>query len=174
MRRRVLFWMLWSLLAAGSSSAAHAAGPIDDFVARAFAQQPPMSMLWLTPELKQRAKATAGFAPDGARLRYWRDGERTAWIIDRVGKEAPITFGVVVAKDAIVSVEVITYRETRGHEIRAPRFLAQFVDARADTGRTGIDRRIDNVTGATLSVRASIDVARLALFCHRQVTAHAP
>lgn len=165
-RAHLLLFLLVMVMAGG---AARAAGPIDAFIARAFTQPPAPSALWLTPETKQQAKAAAGFAPDGARLRYWRDGDRTAWVIDRIGKEAPITFGVIVERDAIVAVDVITYRESRGHEIQAQRFLAQFTGAQA-TAR-GIDRRVDNITGATLSVRASIDVARLALFCHRQVFA---
>lgn len=142
---------------------------IADFLGHAFAATPAPSVLWLTPELKQRAQAAAGFAPDGARLRYWRDGERTAWVLDRVGKEAPITFGVVVERDAIVSMEVITYRESRGQEIRSPRWIAQFAGVHA--ARDSLDRDIDNITGATLSVRASRDVARLALFLHHDIVA---
>lgn len=145
------------------------AAPADEFVTRAFHGQAPVAAaLWFTPELKASAKSATGFAPEVMRLRYWRNGDRTAWILDRIGKEEPISFGVVVENDAIVSIEVLVYRESRGHEIRAPRWLAQFAGARA-TPR-GIDRRVDNITGATLSVRASVDVARLALFAHRQVT----
>lgn len=144
------------------------AAPADEFVTRAFhGQAPAAAALWFTPELKASAKSATGFTPDVMRLRYWRHGDRTAWILDRIGKEEPISFGVVVENDAIVAIEVLVYRESRGHEIRAPRWLAQFAGARA-TPR-GIDRRIDNITGATLSVRAGIDVARLALFAHRQV-----
>lgn len=168
MRLLATSWTLWLALGVGAARA----GDIDDFVARSFpGATPAPAALWLTPALKQAAAKSAGFAPDAMRLRYWRAGARTAWIIDRVGKEQPITFGVVVENDAVVALQVITYRETRGHEIRSPRWLAQFAGAHATDG--GLDRRVDNITGATLSARAAMDVARLALFCHRQVVAPA-
>lgn len=165
-RGRLLFLFC---LGFGCAQAMAGAVPIDPFLARAFARVPPPSVLWMTPTIKERAAAAAGFAPEGTRLRYWRDGARTAWVLERIGKEAPITFGVIVERDAIVALEVITYRESRGHEIRAPRWLAQFSGARAKS--QGFDRDIDNITGATLSARAARDVARLALALHGQVMA---
>lgn len=154
------------------SAATFAANDIDAFVAESFAAQTAQAnVLWLTPAIKAAAQAATGSAPAGARLRYWRLGARTAWVLDRIGKEEPITFGVVVENNAIIAVKVITYRESRGHEIRAPRWLAQF--AGAQPVAKGLDRHIDNITGATLSVRAGVAVARLALFCHQQVLADA-
>lgn len=154
------------------SSATFAANEIDTFVAQTFASQTAQAnVLWLTPAIKSAVQAETGIAPAGARLRYWRAGARTAWVLDRIGKEEPITFGVVVENNAIVAMRVITYRESRGHEIRSPRWLAQFAGARS--GDRGLDRRVDNITGATLSVRASVAVARLALFYHQQVLADA-
>ncbi|MFZ5724396.1 MAG: FMN-binding protein [Pseudomonadota bacterium] len=165
----LFFWLCCGTAAAQTD----AGGTVDRFVAEAFAGRAPApAALWFTPALKAQAREEAGFVPDTMRLRYWRNGNRTAWVIDRIGKEEPITFGVIVENDAIVALQVLVYRESRGHEIRSPRWLAQFAGARTKPG--GVDRRIDNVTGATLSVRAGIDVARLALFCHRTVTADAP
>lgn len=166
--RRGAAHVLALLLATGVATA-QAKDSVDAFVARSFAQSPEVATLWLTPAIKEQARAAAGVVPEGARVRYWRAGGRTAWVLDRIGKEAPITFGVVVENGAIVSLQVITYRESRGHEIQAPRWLAQFAGARPGTQR-GLDRGIDNITGATLSVRASGDVARLALFLHAQAT----
>lgn len=151
-----------------SPVAGFAAGDIDAFVVRTFAPHTPQTnVLWLTPAIKRAAQSATGITPDGARIRYWRVGARTAWVLDRIGKEEPITFGVVVENNAIVAMQVITYRESRGHEIRTPRWLAQFIGVRANS--KGLDRHIDNITGATLSVRAGITVARLALFFHQQI-----
>lgn len=148
---------------------------INAFITQAFAPHTAQAeVLWLTPPIKQAAQAATGMVPEGARLRYWRNGLRTAWVLNRIGKEEPITFGVVVENNAIVALQVITYRESRGHEIRTPRWLAQFVGARAaDTSAHALNRHIDNITGATLSVRAGMDVARLALFLHQQVVRNA-
>lgn len=144
---------------------------IDSFVAHSFSAAPAVQTLWLTPDIKAQAKAAAGSAPDGPRIRYWQLGNRTAWVLERIGKEAPITFGVVVEDGAVVGLSVLTYRESRGFEIQSTRWLAQFTGIRA--GKNGLDRSVDNISGATLSVRASRDVTRLALFLH-EVVSRAP
>lgn len=147
---------------------------IDTFVAGAFTAPPSAETLWLTPDIKARAQQALGFAPDGARLRYWRQGTRTAWVLERIGKEAPITFGVVVDGNAVAGLQVLTYRESRGFEIQSARWLAQFAGIRAAESRHGLDKPIDNISGATLSVRAGRDVARLALWLHAIATAPTP
>lgn len=164
--------LLLSLFSAKAVASPSPQTTIDAFVATAFAhapQSPQAQTLWLTPEIKTRAKTRAGFAPDGARIRYWQHGARTAWVLERIGKEAPITFGVVVDGDAVAALEVLTYRESRGFEIQSPRWLAQFAGIRAAPSRHGLDKAIDNISGATLSVRAGRDVTRLALFLHGEV-----
>jgi hypothetical protein len=122
--------------------------------------------LWLTPDLKEAARAETGKPLTGARQRYWRAGERTLWVLEHIGKEMPITFGIAVENERVVALQVLAYRETRGHEIRSARFLAQFDGAGANGTR--LDRHVDGISGATLSVRASLAVARQALFLHRQ------
>lgn len=175
-RASFLAGLLAALLLTLSSAQAVASptpqSTIDTFVASAFSHlpQPPQAQtLWLTPQIKSRAKNRAGFAPDGARIRYWQHGARTAWVLERIGKEAPITFGVIVEGDAIAALQVLTYRESRGFEIQSPRWLAQFAGVRAAPSRHGLDKSIDNISGATLSVRAGRDVTRLALFLHGEV-----
>lgn len=154
---------------AAAANAALAPGVVEDFLARQF---PPAAgaaapgTLWLTPETRARVVAAGGVTPPGARVTYWRSGKRTAWVLDRVGKEAPISFGVVIEDDAVVALEVLAYRESRGFEIRSARWLARFRGLRPGP-QEGFDRRIDNITGATLSVRAARDVTRLALALHR-------
>lgn len=175
---RLLFasGMFAVILVAGSVPAAVAApthpATIDSFVAGAFSAAPEFQTLWLTPDIKAQARLAAGIAPDGPRVRYWRLGKRTAWVLERIGKEAPITFGIVVEDGAVVGLTVLTYRESRGFEIQSPRWLAQFTGIR--TGKGGLDRPIDNISGATLSVRAGRDVTRLALFLHDVVSRAAP
>ncbi len=100
------------------------------------------------------------------RLRYWgRDG-RTAWILDEIGKEEPITTGIVVNGRAIEEVKVLIFRESRGWEVRHPFFTDQFKGARLGHDDQ-LDRHIDGISGATLSVRALKRLARVALFLHQ-------
>lgn len=140
------------------------------FVERTFQpQQPSRETLWLTSGVKDQARNILGrnFAP--LRVRYWRDGSRTAWTFDEVGKERPITMGIVVEDGSIASISVLVYRESRGAEIRHPFFTEQYEGARLD--ELSLDKHIDGITGATMSVRAATRVARLALLLHKEALA---
>jgi len=141
----------------------------DEFLLMAFGDTPPeMDTLWLTEETKAGAKAAVGWAPAALRLRYWRAGERTAWILEDIGKDKPITLGIAVAGNRIDRVEVLAFRESRGWEIRYPFFTSQFSGLTlAPDGY--LSDSIDGITGATLSVRAVERVARLALWLDAQV-----
>ncbi|TAL10307.1 MAG: FMN-binding protein [Porticoccaceae bacterium] len=143
----------------------------DEFRAQAFggAESTPQT-LWLSAPLKDAAAEILGHPFAQLRVRYWRHGDRTAWVLDEIGKTHPITIGVVVEQGAVEAIRVLEFRESRGEEVRLPFFTDQFVGAglRAGDGRE-LDRGIDGITGATLSVRAMQRVARLALFFHGQV-----
>jgi len=139
------------------------------FLSQAFGdQQPGMHTLWLTEETRTAAKAALGWAPAALRLRYWQAGERTAWILEDIGKDKPITLGIVVLAARIERVEVLAFRESRGWEIRYPFFTSQF--AGLTLAADGyLSKSVDGITGATLSVRAVERVARLALWLDAQV-----
>ena len=96
------------------------------------------------------------------RVRYWQAGSRTAWILEEIGKDKPITAGFVVEDGHIDTVEVLVFRESRGWEVKYPFFTRQFRDVRlGDRGE--LNRQVDGITGATLSVRAMTRMARVAL-----------
>ncbi len=142
----------------------------EDFSARYFAEQPTQrGQLWLTEELKNAAEPLLGRKPSGLRVRYQRstDGLRSAWIMNEIGKERPITIGVVVERGAIVGVEILAFRESRGWEVRFPAYTAQYRNARLEQSR--LSQNIDGITGATLSVRAVNAVAKLALYYAEQL-----
>lgn len=145
----------------------------DAFVQHAFeGTAPQLKTLWLDRELKQGAKSILKHAFASLRVRYWQDGGKTVWILDEIGKERPITLGVVVENDTIVRVKVLTYRESRGGEVRHAFFTNQFIGATLNE-KQHLDRGIDGVTGATMSVRAVTRVAQVALLFHHHVTASA-
>lgn len=100
-------------------------------------------------------------------MRYWGEKHRTAWILEEIGKERPITVGLVIDNGRLETVKVLVFRESRGWEVRYPFFTDQFNGARL-TNEHGLDRSIDGISGATLSVRALKKLARLALFLHNQ------
>jgi hypothetical protein len=133
------------------------------FVAGAFdGQPPPPSKLWVKAELNERVRAILGTTLPALRQKYWRDDERTVWILEAIGRDRPITAGFVVAHGAIVRAAILVYRESRGDEVRHPFFIDQFKGAALkDDG--GLDKHIDGITGATLSVRAVSGLAQVAL-----------
>jgi len=134
------------------------------FVGEAFAGRPPASAtLWLDAAMQNEIAAILGHRYPAMRLRYWHDGARSAWVLEEIGKEEPITVGIVVGQGRIERVKVLAFRESRGGEVRHPFFTRQFEGAGLDAGR-GLDRPIDGISGATLSVRALTKLARLALY----------
>lgn len=135
-------------------------------------ETPEPSVLWLTEEVKQEAKAILGRDLPGLRLRYWQKGSRTAWILEEIGKTKPITTGIAVEGGAIEHLQVLVYRESHGWEVRYPFFTDQFKGLTLKDDAQ-LSRSIDGISGATLSVRALERLARLALWLDGHVRAAA-
>ena len=133
---------------------------------------PKPEVLWLNKELKAEIADILDHNYKGLRVRYWQqavdDKRRTAWILDEIGKEKPITVGLVVNDQKIELVKVLVFRESRGWEVRHDFFTKQFHKA-ALKDDNQLDRHIDNISGATLSVRALTKLARIALLLDRQL-----
>ena len=136
------------------------------FVAEVFGFVPAPKVLWLTPDLQSQAAAILGHPPAQLRQRYWSGGGKSVWVLEETGKEELITAGFVVVNGRIDHVRVLVYRESRGQEVRQTLFLRQFKDAKLSQGNR-LDRDIDGIVGATLSVGAMERMARLALFFDR-------
>ena len=128
---------------------------------------PAPQVIWLKGAVKETAADILGHAYPGIRIRYWGKDNRTAWVLEEVGKTQPITVGLVVNADGLESLRVLAFRESRGWEVRYPFFTDQFTGTRLTTGNK-LDRNIDGISGATLSVRALKKLARLALYLHQQ------
>jgi hypothetical protein len=138
------------------------------FLDEIFNDKPPApEVVWLLGEVKETTKEILGHAYPGIRVRYWGEAGRTAWVLEEVGKTQPITVGLVVNKDGLESIRVLAFRESRGWEVRYPFFTDQFSGIRLTTDYK-LDRDIDGISGATLSVRALKKLARLALYLHQQ------
>lgn len=77
-----------------------------------------------------------------------------ALIVNEIGKHEYITFIVgVSAKGEVTEVAVMDFRESRGGEVREPRFVRQFRGKKASDA-VQVDRDVVNYTGATLSSHA--------------------
>ena len=141
----------------------------DEYLNAAFPSGVPAAqVLWLKGDLRADVERLLGHRFNGLRVRYWRDGTLSAWILDEIGKELPITIGIAISSGAIASVDILEFRESRGWEVRYPFFTDQFVNARLGPNDT-LDRHIDGITGATMSVDAVTRVAQVALLLHEHV-----
>ncbi len=139
------------------------------FLQQVFAGDVPApATYWFVGDKKLRATKALGVEPLGLRTRYWATAKRSAWVMEAIGKEMPITVGIVVENDAITQLEILTYRETRGWEVQLAAFRQQFTGAKARKTNQ-LDRHIDGISGATLSVRAVTGLSRLALALHAEI-----
>jgi thiamine biosynthesis lipoprotein len=78
-----------------------------------------------------------------------------ATVLNVIGKEQPITFMVAVSPDGTaIGVQVMTYRESQGSEIRSKRFLEQFA-GKMLTAPLKVGRDVHGISGASLSSRAT-------------------
>lgn len=146
----------------------------DDFLDEVFAGAPPApKAVWLTAELREDVAGILGHPPATMRLRYWKQGERTAWIVEEIGKEKPITTGIVVTAGRIETVKVLIFRESRGWEVRHGFFTDQFREAGLEPDGE-LDRTIDSISGATLSVSAVTRLARMVLYLDARVAGDEP
>ena len=159
--------LLTIVFLAGLSTLALARGTYQEpeaFLQDTFADElPDPAVIWLTGDRKEAVQQILGHRYASLRVRYWRQAERSAWILEEIGKDLPITIGFVIHAGHIERIKVLVFRESRGWEIRHPFFTDQFRDARLDD-KGNLDRTIDGISGATLSVRAMKKLARLALY----------
>jgi len=139
-----------------------------EFLARAFADSPPEpDVLWLSGDRKSTVRELLGHDYSALRLRYWCQAGRSAWVLEEIGKELPITVGIIIEQDYIKNLRVMTYRENRGGEVIAPAFTDQFNDAGLEDNNN-LNVSIDGISGATLSVQALTRLANMALFLHTE------
>ncbi|MBT1444249.1 FMN-binding protein [Shewanella sp. JM162201] len=153
----LLLWLPISVLAETSYQSN------DDFIRESLGTLPKADVLWLSDQQKADIESILAHGFNKLRVRYWRDGAKTAWILDEIGKESPITVGIHVAAGKIVNTKVLVYRESRGDEVRHDFFTNQFKSATL-TDSLELDRHIDGITGATLSVKALTKLSRIALY----------
>lgn len=135
----------------------------EDFLSDVFSGDVPKSqVVWVKGELRKTLTDILGHNYAGLRIRYWQQDERSAWVLDEIGKDEPITFGIVIKSGKVEQVKVLAFRESRGDEIRHRAFTEQFEGIGLVENK--LDSHIDGVSGATLSVWAMTAVTRVALY----------
>jgi len=171
-KRSFLRAALTLLLVGAGSRAARADGASlwttfltpEAFLSQAFGASAPAAQLMELDGNKQaQLAAVFGKSYPQGRLRYWKANGKTAWILEDVGKPGYqlTTAGFVVKAGAIEAARVLVYRESRGEQVGEASFLKQFEGAHLNGA--ALDRTIDNISGATLSVLMMQRMARAAI-----------
>lgn len=127
---------------------------------------PPIKVVWIRGNLKKQVDNILAHPYGKLRVKYWLSGSKSAWILEEIGKERPITTGIIVNNNKISKVEILAFRESRGWEVKYPFFLKQFLNASLKENNQ-LSKNIDGITGATLSVRAVSKLSRIALLLHK-------
>jgi Na+-translocating ferredoxin:NAD+ oxidoreductase RnfG subunit len=104
---------------------------------------------------KEQAKAIQSVCKVSVRnlsMKTWKTSDGGWFIVDQIiGKHEFFDIAVSLsAKGAVKGIEVLEYRETYGHEVANPKWLAQFT-GRGPGKPLEIDKEIRNISGATLS-----------------------
>lgn len=167
---------LLSLLAAPTLFAGGVYQEPADFIKQVFDDKPPKAdVLWLNKDLKKQVEEILDHQYTSLRIRYWQQSDdsnhKSVWILEEIGKEKLITTGIVINNRQIELVKVLVFRESRGWEVRHDFFTQQFAQARLKENHQ-LDKTIDNISGATLSVRAVRKLAQIALLLDQQIWAN--
>ncbi len=164
-----MFKYIFVLILLSSTSVLQARGVYqhpDAFLDDVFnGEVPKPKFVWFTGETGKKATSILKHKPASLRTRYWSKGKRSAWILEEIGKEKFITTGIVINDNQIEKVKVLIFRESRGWEIKRNEFTQQFTNATL-TSEGNLSKRIDGISGATLSVKAVTRLSHLALYLH--------
>lgn len=113
----------------------------------------------LTPDQRQRVRNKVDQPIDDDTF-IFHVGKRNdqidgyAYITDKKGRHRPITFVVGLKPDCRVrDVAIMIYREPRGYEVKAKRFLRQYHNKTIDDP-IEVNRDIKNISGATISAHS--------------------
>jgi hypothetical protein len=141
------------------------------FLAEAFGTPPAPGVLALDAALQGQISGCFGRPYPQSQLRYWKAGGRSAWILDDIGKKGYqiTTSGFVVKDRSIDFARVLIYRESRGEQIAEASWLKKLAGRKL--AGTALDTEIDNVSGATLSVKMMQRMAATALMLDALVKA---
>lgn len=121
-----------------------------------------MLLIELSDDERDRIKAMSGARQRWKTQQAWRaerGSELLGWTIvdDVVGKHEYITYAVGISPDGhVLGVEVLSYRETHGDEIRQASWRQRFEGKTIDDAFK-LDVDIPNISGATLSCRNVTD-----------------
>ena len=106
----------------------------------------------LSKDQVKSIKKAAGVRVRNKSLHVWKTQGNDWFIVDQViGKHENIDVAVAISYlGRVTGIEILTYRESYGHQVRHPKWLAQFF-GKSYQHHFELDKNIQNISGATLS-----------------------
>lgn len=171
----------WALTAGAVALVASTSGHATEYLTVEQAQQALLPGAKLTrvdvklsADARRSIQARAGSRVRSADVSAWRAPDGAWFLVDEVlGKHEFITYACAInAHGEVTGVEILSYRETYGGEIRRPEWRRQF------TGKTAqsplkLDEDVRNISGATLSCRHVTDGIKRLLATY-EIVRHQP
>lgn len=139
----------------------------DEFISQRYA---------LNDELKDEVKDIAHVTPRYDEQQVWQvkqNGQHSGWFfVDNViGKHEFITYALAIdTAGKVLGIEILSYRETHGGQVRNPQWRINFVGKTVDD-KFKLNKDIPNISGATLSCRNVTDGVKRLLAVHQLVLA---
>ena len=158
-----LFIISFSIFILNNNAFTKQTGSELDFLNKVFNNQiPKKERIIVKGEYKEKIKSIMGNKYKKRMFSYWRNNTEQVWILNSIGKYKPITAAFITDNCKVKSSHVLVYREQHGYEIKYPAFLLQFKETDMDK-TLKLNTKIDNISGATLSVNSMKRMARTAL-----------
>lgn len=127
----------------------------------------------LDKNARKSIEKASGITVMKSELEAWRS-DRGDWLVfDSVeGRYEAIDIAVLInAGGEVCGVEILTYREVYGYEVRSPKWRRQFHGRTADS-KLKLDKDITNISGATISSQSITQGVKRLVHTWDQVLRH--
>ena len=141
----------------------------DDFLQEAFAGHVPDSrIIWMIGDMAKKYEEITGHSSPRIRVPYWRDGQRSIWILEEHIADAPAKLGIIIRDNKIQAIHVLAYHSRHGRDVITPWFLDQFNGVSLKGPEQKLDTEIKDISGIGEPVQAMADLARAALYLNEE------
>ncbi len=122
----------------------------------------PENTLAVRGDVKLLCKEVLGYEYPVGAIIYRRNNDISAWQVATRGKHGLITSSVIIEKGRIIDWRVLSSQEVRGRQVTKRRYLKQFAGISL-VESSKLSKRVDAISGATITSKAMTDAAILAL-----------
>jgi len=122
----------------------------------------PENTLAVKGDVKLLCKDVLGYEYPVGTIKYRQSNDLSAWQITTKGKYGLITSRILIDKGKIIDCRVLSSNEIRGKQVTKRRYLRQFTGISLLKSNK-LSKRVDAISGATVSSKAVTHAATLAL-----------